>query len=109
MNIQISPTASSELMRLSIVSQDGIAGKMFLGITAGGCASWSFCISASGNLDIPISRSNGITLYTEKSQANNLKNINIDFVENLAGGSFVFSGEEIDVKSCGNCFEFKFG
>ncbi len=107
MNVYITPTAASELMRLSLVSQDGIAGKMFLGVTKGGCASWSFSVSASGNLEIPISRSNGLTLFTEKAQANNLKNITMDYIENLAGGSFVFSGKEIYVKPCGNCFDFK--
>ena len=107
MNIHISPSAANELMRLSLVSQDGIAGKMFLGITAGGCASWSFSISATGNLDIPVSRSNGITLFTEKDQVNYLKNMSVDFIESLAGGSFIFSGDDIDVKQCGSCFDFK--
>jgi Fe-S cluster assembly iron-binding protein IscA len=105
-NIHISPSAANELMRLSLVSQDCIAAKMFLGITAGGCASWSFSISATGNLDIPVSRSNGITLFTEKEQVNCLKNINVDFLESLAGGSFLFSGADIDVKQCGSCFDF---
>ena len=108
MNIHISPSAANELMRLSLVSQDdGIAGKMFLGITAGGSASWSFSISATGNLDIPVSRSNGITLFTEKEQVNYLKNMRVDFIESLAEGSFVFSGDDIDVKQCGSCFDFK--
>ena len=106
MNILITQTAASELMRLSLVSRDGVAGRMFIGITPGGCASWSFSVSASGNLEIPISRSNGITLYTEKVHVEKLKNITIDYIENLAGGGFVFTGEKINVMPCGNCFEF---
>jgi Fe-S cluster assembly iron-binding protein IscA len=54
-----------------------------------------------------VSRSNGITLFTEKEQVNYLKNMSVDFIESLAGGSFVFSGDDIDVKQCGSCFDFK--
>ena len=105
MNVYIAEAAASELMRLSVVAPDGVAGKMFIGITEGGCAAWSFCISASGNLEVPVSRSNGVTLFTERVFLERVNNIRINYIGNLSGGSFVFSGKNINVMPCGNCFE----
>ena len=107
MNVSITEAAASELMRLSVMVPDGVAGKMFIGISEGGCATWSFSISAYGNYEIPISRANGITLFTKNEYLKKISNISINYIENLTGGSFVFSGKNIRVMPCGNCFEFQ--
>ena len=107
MNVSITEAAASELMRLSVMVPDGVAGKMFIGISEGGCATWSFSISAYGNYEIPISRANGITLFTKNEYLKKISNISINYIENLTGGSFVFSGKNIRVMPCGSCFEFQ--
>ena len=107
MNVSITEAAAAELMRLSVMGPDGVAGSMFIGIREGGCATWSFSISAYGNDEIPISRANGITLFTKSKYLEKINNISINYIENLSGGSFVFSGKKIRVMPCGNCFEFQ--
>ena len=107
MNVSITKAAASELMRLSAMVPDGVAGKMFIGISEGGCASWSFSISAYGNCEIPVSRANGITLFASSENLEKICDISIHYIENLTGGSFVFSGKNIKVMPCGNCFEFQ--
>ena len=107
MNVSITEAASSELMRLSAMVPDGVAGRMFIGISEGGCATWTFSISANGNYEIPISRANGVTLFTNSEYLEKISNISIDYIENLTGGSFVFSGKNIRVMPCGSCFEFQ--
>ena len=107
MNVSITKAAASELLRLSVIIPDGVAGKMFIGISQGGCATWSFTISAYGNYEIPVSRANGITLFTNSKCLEKVSNISINYIENLTGGSFVFSGKNIKVMPCGNCFELQ--
>ena len=107
MNVIITETAASELMRLSVMVPGGVAGKMFIGISEGGCATWCFSISTYGNYEIPVSRAKGITLFTNSEYLDKISNISINYVENLTGGSFVFSGRNIKVMPCGNCFELQ--
>ena len=107
MNVSITERAASELMRLSVMVPEGVAGKMFIGITEGECETWSFSISASGDYKTPVARANGITLFTNSKCLEMINNISIDYIENLTGGSCVFSGKNIKVMPCGNCFEFQ--
>jgi Fe-S cluster assembly iron-binding protein IscA len=107
MNVAITEAAASELLRLSAMIPEGVAGKMFIGICEGGCATWSFSISAYGNYATPVSRANGVTLFTSSDYIEKVGNISINYIENLTGCSFVFSGKNIKVMPCGNCFEFQ--
>jgi iron-sulfur cluster assembly protein len=106
MTIHLTQTAAKEIRRLQASRQK--TGSYFrLGVQPGGCSGWYYTLDFADN---PSDRaiaiaSQGISILIDEQSYPYLKDLAIDFSEDLMGGSFRFSNPNATA-TCGCALSF---
>ena len=103
----ITRAAANELLRQSIYR--GTPGKIFLYLQPDTLdVGWMFLrVNVWKESGIPISRTDGLTVYAPESQKSLLDELTLDHYQDLTGGGFLISAPKGTTKSqCGSGFKF---
>ena len=104
-NLTISETATAELMRQSAFG--GTPGEMHIDLLADSFGEgWLYIRLRPGKLTgIPLTRTDGITLFAPSEQIRLLRSLRLDYFGDLSGGGFLISTpEEAEASVCGSGF-----
>ncbi len=107
-NLTISKSAAAELSRQA--SFAGTPGSMFIDLVGDqNGEGWLHINLKPGICDgLPISRTEGITLYAEVSKFKLFKGLNLDYYSDLSGGGFLITTPPNAYRcSCGSGFKLK--
>lgn len=108
--IKIRPAAAQELQRLLRRHTDDAVeprAKAYLRLIPGGCADWTYCLNPNPSPRQPITMldCDGICLAIPTDQLNLVKDLTIDYAEDLVGGGFRFTNPLAQrTCGCGNAF-----
>ena len=106
-NLSISQSAASELMRQA--SFGGSPGEMYIDLVKDQNHSdgWFHIKLKPGTCNgSPISRTEGVTLYSDMKKCNLLKDLELDYFGDLSGGGFLISTPKNAKRcSCGSGFK----
>lgn len=112
--VEIRPAAAQELARLLCRHTSQAANRAAGGTPAiqlilepGGCADWTYCLTVAADLAQPTTTlaHNGIDLVIPTAQVDLLKDLVIDYSEDLMGGGFRFINPLAQrTCGCGNAF-----
>tara|TARA_Y100001978_G_C23468959_1_gene326050 strand:- start:276 stop:617 length:342 start_codon:yes stop_codon:yes gene_type:complete len=105
-NLTISKTAAAELSRQA--SFAGTPGEMFIDlINDFNDEGWLHIRLKPGSRNgSPISRTEGITLFTHSNKFSVFKGLTLDYYSDLSGGGFLISAPDNSVRcSCGSGFK----
>ncbi len=104
--IQLSPTATIEILRLRAKSQEP-APKLRITLISGGCLplSYSLCFDREGRPGDQTYPCNEITIVVGSETLPYVNGLVIDYSEDLMGGGFRFHNPNaLQTCSCGNSF-----
>nr|AUG32537.1 hypothetical protein PLO_548 [Paulinella longichromatophora] len=99
----LSNTAIAELSRQAAVG--GTPGLAHIDLIEGGCEEFTIRIRPGHLFGIPLIRVDGVTVYAPASQVKNLAGLNIDYQDDLDGGSFrIIQKQGMKCCACGSAF-----
>ena len=105
-NLTVSKSAASELIRQSAFG--GTPGEMHIDLLPDSFGEgWLYIRLRCGKqAGIPISRTDGVTLFAPAEQLNLLKGLSLDYFGDLSGGGFLISTPDGAQRSpCGSGFK----
>nr|YP_002049199.1 hypothetical protein PCC_0558 [Paulinella chromatophora]ACB42989.1 hypothetical protein PCC_0558 [Paulinella chromatophora] len=101
----VSNTAAAELVRQAAIA--GTPGLMHIDLVEGGCEKFVIRLRSGHLSGVPIARVDGITLYAQISQLNDLAGLSIDYQDDLDGGSFrILPKRGMMCCACGSSFSW---
>ena len=106
--LTISKTATTELIRQSAFG--GTPGEMHIDLLPDGFGEgWLYIRLRPGKLTgIPLTRTDGITLFAPSEQIRLLRDLKLDYYEDLSGGGFLISTPEgAEASICGSGFKME--
>ena len=106
--LTISKSAAAELLRQS--AYGGTPGEMHIDLLPDSSGEgWLYIRIRRGHQSgVPISRTDGITLFAPKSQINMLERLTLDHYADLSGGGFLISTPKgAERSTCGSGFKLK--
>lgn len=104
--IQLSPTATTEILRLRAKTQEPDP-KLRIAVINSGCLSLSYSLCFDGGIQSgdQIHRCNEITVVVSSEALSYIDGLVIDYSEDLMGGGFRFHNPNaVQTCSCGNSF-----
>ncbi|HSM82518.1 MAG TPA: iron-sulfur cluster assembly accessory protein [Nodosilinea sp.] len=108
--LHIRPAAAQELKRLLVkhsTFRDHHPPQVYLTLQPGGCADWTYCLAPTHDTDNPVTTVNcgDISLAVPTAQFDLVKDLTIDYAEDLMGGGFRFTNPLAQQTcGCGNAF-----
>lgn len=108
--VQIRPAAAQELKRLlrRHSAQDlEHSPQIYLALEPGGCADWTYCLTAEATTQGPLATlaCGDISLAVPSDQMDLVRDLTIDYAEDLMGGGFRFVNPLAQrTCGCGNAF-----
>ena len=107
-NLTITKSAIAELLRQSAFG--GTPGEMHIDLLPDGFGEgWLYIRLRPGKLaGIPLTRTDGITLFAPSEQIKLLRDLKLDYYEDLSGGGFLISTPEgAEASICGSGFKME--
>lgn len=104
--IHLSPSAASEIRRLQTRCQSHLS-YLRIGVQSGGCAGWAYTIDFDSAIKLSDRRyeSHGIQLLIDEQQLEYIKDLTLDYSEDLMGGAFRFHNPNA-IQTCGCSHSF---
>ncbi|BBL86302.1 hypothetical protein PMYN1_Chma494 (chromatophore) [Paulinella micropora] len=100
-----SNTAVAELTRQAAIG--GTPGLTHIDLVHGGCEEFTIRLKPGHLFGVPVARLDGITVYAPASQVTNLAGLNIDYQDDLDGGSFrIIQKQGMRCCACGSAFSW---
>lgn len=108
--VQIRPAAVQELNRLlrrHNAQGTEQASQIYLALEPGGCADWTYCLTTAATPQEPLATiaCGDISLAVPSEQMDLVRDLTIDYAEDLMGGGFRFTNPLAQSTcGCGNAF-----
>lgn len=104
--IELSKAAAQEIKRLQI-TRNQINSNLRLGLKTGGCADFFYTLDFDEtiNSEDNVLESNGISVVVDSKNHHYLKDLTLDFTEDLMGGGFQFHNP-LASNTCGCGYSF---